>query len=139
MPYDGDAPHDRKEPAHDRHRPLAYCWVEYNAKGPVAARAFFTGLFSYRAEALDFGPDYTIFHLGEGEDSDTFFMCDPGDLQRPYFQPFFSVTDVDATFQQALALGAKAMCPPMDMGRGRFAHLEDPFGATFALFQLATD
>ena len=47
---------------------------------------------------------------------------------------FLYVEDVDATFQQAVKAGAKAVMPPTDMFWGdRFGKLIDPFGHNWAL------
>jgi predicted enzyme related to lactoylglutathione lyase len=46
---------------------------------------------------------------------------------------YFNVDDVDATFAQALALGATAVMEPHDIpGIGRSSWLADPQGAVFA-------
>ena len=47
---------------------------------------------------------------------------------------YLYVADVDATFQQAVAAGARPLMPPMDMFWGdRFARIADPFGHEWAV------
>jgi predicted enzyme related to lactoylglutathione lyase len=63
----------------------------------------------------------------------------PDDARRmgapPSWLPYISTPDVDATVQQAMALGARVLTGPLDApGAGRFAVLADPQGATFAPF-----
>ncbi len=53
-----------------------------------------------------------------------------------YWQIYFQVEDVDATFANAMRLGATAMVPPQDFPGGRFAILMDPQGANFALLKV---
>ncbi len=52
---------------------------------------------------------------------------------------YLGTPDVDATYRDALALGARGIVPPRDIATvGRFAILVDPQGAGFAVFQPAT-
>jgi predicted enzyme related to lactoylglutathione lyase len=45
------------------------------------------------------------------------------------------VDDVDATAGKATGLGAKLFVPPMDIpNTGRFAVIQDPQGAVFAIY-----
>jgi PhnB protein len=47
---------------------------------------------------------------------------------------YLYVEDVDGTFQKAVAAGAKALMPPMDMFWGdRFGRVADPFGHEWGL------
>jgi predicted enzyme related to lactoylglutathione lyase len=56
-----------------------------------------------------------------------------------YWMPYFQVADCDATAARAGELGAKFMVGPQDIpSTGRFAILEDPQGAVFAVFKFGT-
>jgi predicted enzyme related to lactoylglutathione lyase len=49
---------------------------------------------------------------------------------------YFSVTDCDASTKKVGQLGGKVIAPPMDIPNvGRFAIVQDPQGAVFALFK----
>jgi len=48
---------------------------------------------------------------------------------------YVDVPDVDASVRQATSLGARTLAPPQTIPVGRFAVLEDPQGATFALYK----
>jgi predicted enzyme related to lactoylglutathione lyase len=51
---------------------------------------------------------------------------------------YFQVADVDATAAKAKEMGAKMCLEPMSMeGVGRFAVIDDPQGAGFAIFKSA--
>ncbi len=59
---------------------------------------------------------------------------------------YIGTTDVEATYAEALALGARGLVPPRDVGlvpaadgatAGRYAVLADPQGVTFAIYQPA--
>ena len=50
---------------------------------------------------------------------------------------YVSVEDCDATADKAKALGAEIKSPPMDIPHaGRFAVIQDPQGAVFAIIKL---
>lgn len=49
----------------------------------------------------------------------------------------FAVADCDATVARARELGATVTVEPVDTPIGRFAHLIDPQGASFAIVKLA--
>jgi predicted enzyme related to lactoylglutathione lyase len=56
----------------------------------------------------------------------------------PNWLVYFAVDDTDAMVARATELGAKTCAPPMDIpGTGRFAILQDPQGAAFAVIKLA--
>jgi predicted enzyme related to lactoylglutathione lyase len=55
-----------------------------------------------------------------------------------YWMPYFQVADCDETMAKARELGAGVMVPPQDIpSTGRFAVLQDPQGAVFAVFRFA--
>ena len=52
-----------------------------------------------------------------------------------HWTPYFMVADVDATAAKATSLGGKLTVPPMDIpNTGRFAMVNDPQGAMFAVY-----
>ena len=60
-------------------------------------------------------------------------------VQMPSFWlTYLAVEDTDATVAKATELGGKALMEPMDIPAGRFAVLQDPQGATFAVIKLAS-
>ncbi len=55
----------------------------------------------------------------------------------PHWLVYFAVDDTDAKAKKAGELGAKTIAPPCDIpGTGRFAILQDPQGAAFAIIKL---
>ena len=55
----------------------------------------------------------------------------------PNWLPYFMVEDCNATADKAAASGGKLMMPPMDIPNvGRFAVIQDPQGAAFAIIKL---
>ncbi|GJG85190.1 glyoxalase [Gemmatimonadetes bacterium T265] len=54
----------------------------------------------------------------------------------PYWMAHIGTPDVDATYRDALALGARSFVAPSDIPDvGRFAIVSDPQGAVFSMFQ----
>ena len=54
----------------------------------------------------------------------------------PHWNTYITTTDVDAVAQQAIQIGGTVLFGPMDVFEaGRMAMLQDPQGATFAVWQ----
>jgi predicted enzyme related to lactoylglutathione lyase len=86
--------------------------------------------------------------MGEGQPAYTEFLLDGDSIagawemnpQMPaevpsYWQVYFAVDDVDASYRKALDLGATEMLAPQDFPGGRFAIVSDPQGAGFGLLK----
>ena len=55
----------------------------------------------------------------------------------PHWLPYFNVNDCDGVTQKAVSMGGKIVMPPTDIpDTGRFAYLQDPYGAVFAVIKL---
>ena len=55
-----------------------------------------------------------------------------------YWMPYFQVNDADAAAAKAKELGGSIMVPPTDIPKtGRFAIVNDPQGAMFAVFKFS--
>jgi predicted enzyme related to lactoylglutathione lyase len=52
-----------------------------------------------------------------------------------YWLVYFSVEDVDGTYERALGAGAREMLSPVDYPGGRLAIVSDPQGAAFGLLR----
>lgn len=118
--------------------PGALCWTELTTRDPKAAEAFYTALFGWTAKHSAPGApmEYTEFSNQGQPGAGMMKMPDHMPAQVPsYWMPYFQVTDCDASATKSIALGAKGMIPPRDIpGTGRFAILQDPQGAVFAVF-----
>ena len=56
----------------------------------------------------------------------------PLDVPANWF-PYFAVEDVDATMKKAKEAGGNPFIGPIDVPNGRFALIQDPQGAAFAV------
>lgn len=118
--------------------PGALCWTELSTRDTKAAEAFYTGLFGWTAKrsAANAPMEYTEFQM-QGRSLGG-MMPMPAQVPAfvpPYWMPYFQVADCDASVATAQSLGGKLVVPPMVIpDGGRFAVLNDPQGAMFAVF-----
>ncbi|MBV8516227.1 MAG: VOC family protein [Acidobacteria bacterium] len=119
---------------HVRDEVNALCWNELHARDVERARQFYSALFQWRAKE---SPEYTEWHVGEHAIGGMLAGHDPS--TPPFWLPYFSVADCDATVAAAEGQGAKVHLPPMSVEHiGRFSILADPQGAAFAVIRLAS-
>jgi uncharacterized protein len=115
-------------------------WAELNARGVANVVPFYENVFGWTTRLSEFDPaqpPYREFQI-EGESILGAWEMNP---QIPpevpsFWQIYFNVDDVDATFKKALSLGATELVPPQDFPGGRFAILSDPQGASFAIMKV---
>ncbi len=119
--------------------PGALCWNELATGQPDLAVAFYGAVFDWRASTVEVGDaPYTEWKLGD----DTVAGMRPMPEEAPaevgaHWLPYFAVDDCDATVAAGRAAGAGVAVPPTDIPPGRFAVLDDPTGAVFAVIALA--
>ncbi|MFG2292605.1 VOC family protein [Streptomyces sp. NPDC048603] len=122
-------------------------WTELYTPDVAAAAEFYRAVLGWQiTEAELEGGTYTFARpAASAPTADTGFAgivsvhADPAeDTGRPYWTPYFEVTDCDATAAHAEELGGKVRLAPVFMeGAGRFAKLADPDGARFAVIASA--
>jgi predicted enzyme related to lactoylglutathione lyase len=121
--------------------PGALCWTELTTTDTKAAEAFYTQLFGWTPKhgAAGAPMEYTEFSVA-GTPS-IGMMPKPKDMPAhipSYWMPYFQVADTDASVAKVKELGGKVMVPPTDIPKtGRFAIVNDPQGAMFAVFKFA--
>jgi len=117
----------------------ALCWTELMTSDAGKARAFYTGLFGWKTEEKPMGPGmtYTIFKNGDVQAGGMMQTTKEMGGVPSHWLVYFAVSDCDATFAQGTSMGAKVTVPPTDIPDvGRFALLQDPQGAHFAIIKL---
>jgi predicted enzyme related to lactoylglutathione lyase len=115
------------------------CWNELATPDVDKAGDFYTSLFGWGKKVQQMGPmTYTSFMNGDRPAGGMYKPTpEMGDIP-PHWLPYFAVDDADAMVKKAESLGAKTCAPPMDIpDTGRFAILQDPQGAAFAIIKLA--
>jgi predicted enzyme related to lactoylglutathione lyase len=121
-----------------RNEPGMLCWTELATNDTDRAEKFYTSLFGWTAKRGTAPPgEYIEIHnKGEAIGGMTKIQAEWGDVP-PNWLPYFAVIDCDDSAAEAKELGAALQLPPTDIpGIGRFAFVEDPQGATFAIIAL---
>jgi hypothetical protein len=120
------------------HAPGRFSWVELVANDAATAGRFYQDLFGWDKREIPMGPGsvYTIFESG-GRDVAAMYGRGPEERKGPsYWRCYVSVVSADDMAARARELGAEVLAEPFDVfGVGRMAMLEDPSGATVALWQ----
>ena len=122
--------------------PGSLCWSENTTRDTGKAEAFYTKLFGWTAKhgAASDPMQYTEFSIGGRASIGMLPMPKEMPPHVPsYWMPYFQVAACDASVAKAKSLGAKLMVGPHDIAdTGRFAILNDPQGAMFAVFSPKT-
>jgi|SRR5882672_8273455 len=106
------------------------------------AGKFYVQTIGWTTQAVDMGPmgTYTLFKR-TGDKNDKGGMMPIGPNMKgvpPHWLAYFAVADCDASAKKVSELRGKVLMAPTDIPNvGRFAVVQDPQGATFALFKTA--
>ncbi len=120
--------------------PGAPSWHEMQTHDLAAAAAFYQGLFGWTLKPFAGYLDgaYQILMLEGREVGGMVPIAADWGPAPPNWSVYFGVRDCDATVGKTEWLGGKVLCPAMEVdGVGRFAHLQDPQGAVFAVIAQA--
>ena len=116
----------------------ALAWDELYTPDRDAAARFYTELTGWRVDKAPMGDGtfYHVFMLGdEAAAGMPEISLDWGEIP-PNWSVYFAVDDCDAIVAEANSLGGKTVVPPTDVPEiGRFAFLQDPQGAYFAVMK----
>lgn len=113
--------------------PGALCWNEASMSDPDTARTFYTAVFGYSWDEIPDAGGYTTFSTS-GDPLGGLGGQQPGGPQG--WQACFAVTSAEDAVAAVEANGGKVIAPPFDIPFGRFAVVEDPWGASFEVIRL---
>ncbi|MFD1932013.1 MULTISPECIES: VOC family protein [Nonomuraea] len=115
-------------------------WVELHVPDPAAVQPFYQAVFGWTVATVPMGPmDYTVVSTAQGDDPSIGGLVPLAVGDSPHWMPYFEVADCDAAVARAQELGGTVVMPAESVeGVGRFAALDDPFGARFAVITSAT-
>jgi uncharacterized protein len=123
-----------------QYTPGTFSWADLATSDPDGAKAFYGGLFGWRAEDMPVpGGGYYSMQRIDGK-SVAAIAAQP-EAQRdagapPAWQSYVTVESADAAAKRASELGATVHAPPFDvMEAGRMAVIEDPQGAFFIVWE----
>jgi predicted enzyme related to lactoylglutathione lyase len=116
-------------------KPGTFSWTELMTTNPDQAKQFYSQVLGWKYIDVPTKTDvtYTLFRVGDKHAAGMF----PTESSRnipPNWTSFISVAHCDRVATRAVELGAKVMVAPQDVpGTGRFAVLQDPTEAVFAI------
>jgi predicted enzyme related to lactoylglutathione lyase len=118
--------------------PGALCWNELVTRHPDGATSFYHAVFGWEPDVQGTGDvQYTMWNVGGKPVGGMMQMDDRWPAEVPsHWMVYFAVEDADATAAKAAELGAQVSVPPSDIPPGRFAVLNDPFGAVFSVIKM---
>jgi len=114
--------------------PGALVWNEAAVGDPQAAQSFYTAVFGFRWEAMAGMESYAIFGTG-GDPLGGLGAVQPG-LPRGW-TVCFAVSSTDGAVAAVEGGGGTVLHPAEDTEFGRFAVLEDPWGAAFSIMEVS--
>jgi predicted enzyme related to lactoylglutathione lyase len=119
--------------------PNSFGWAELNARGIDRAIPFYTSVFGWTTKTSEMGEGqapYTEFQLDGESVAGAWEMNPMVPAEVPsYWQVYFAVDDVDASFRKAIDAGGRELTAPQDFPGGRFAIVSDPQGASVGLLK----
>jgi uncharacterized protein len=117
----------------------AFVWHELGTPSVQKSRDFFTGLLGWTVREEPMGPDFTYYiWQANGKDIGGMYQTGGPGMEQvpPHWMLYVGVDDVDAAAARTTELGGTVMKEPTDIpNTGRFAIIQDPGGATIALFR----
>lgn len=121
-------------------KPGTFCWVELGTTNAEAAKSFYKKLFGWDYHDAETGPGmiYSMIKL-DGKDVGGLYQMPSNMLEQgipPHWLNYVAVANADEATAQAKASGGAVMNGPFDVGTaGRMSVIQDPTGATFAVWQ----
>lgn len=114
------------------------CWNELLTRDPSKAGPFYKQVFGWTDEAMPMPQGtYTMFKKDRAQAAGMMKITPEMGTLPSHWEIYFSVDDCDKCVAKAKQLGGKVMKPPADIPNvGRFAVLQDPQGAYFAIIAM---
>lgn len=113
--------------------------IELNTSDVAKAKKFYSGLFKWKLEDMNMGPDmsYTTIQVGEGTGGGMMKHPMPG--APSLWIPYVTVDDIQAATKQAKSLGGSMIKDVTEVpNMGWFSIFNDPTGATIGLWKSMT-
>ena len=111
-----------------------FVWFDLLTTDAAAAIRFYTNVNGWGTSEFPGGTDYTMWMSGNAPVGGV-MPLEPKRANGPHWLAYISTPDIDRTVQQGVNIGARVVVPPTPIPTvGRFAILNDPHGAMFAVF-----
>jgi len=113
-----------------------FVWHELMTPDASAAHSFYSKTLGWKTQASEQVADYTMFTASSGPLGGSVALP----AGAPHWLAYIGTPDIDATVARARELGAKVIKDVEDIpGMGRYALLNDPQGAQFAVYSSEAD
>lgn len=123
-------------PSRETFRDGMPCWIDLASSDPAQSARFYSGLFGWDVE--DLGPDYGHYtkFLRKGK-AVAGLIANSNESGSPDgWITYFAAGNVRDLTEKAALAGAEILIKPFEVSdQGSVAHLADPSGATFGLWQ----
>jgi predicted enzyme related to lactoylglutathione lyase len=112
-------------------------WMDLTVPDADAVRDFYQSVVGWKVEACDMGgySDYTMTtESGKGVAG----VCWARGVNArlpPVWLMYITIANMDESIASVIKLGGKVIAGPKNMGKARYAVIEDPAGAKCALYQ----
>lgn len=116
-------------------------WHELMTNDPEAAQTFYKKVIGWGTQPWEGNIDYTMWMAGDVPVGGVMNLPEEAAKSGapPNWLTYVEVPDADETVAQAKSLGAQVLAGPQDIPQvGRFAVLQDPQGAVFAIITSAS-
>ncbi|MFL5623848.1 MAG: VOC family protein [Gemmatimonadaceae bacterium] len=112
-----------------------FIWYDLITPDLDGSKSFYSHVIGWGTQESKGPQPYTMWE-NEGVPIGGLWPAAKGMGEAPQWLPYVSVDDVDATASKAKELGGQVSAGPDDIpGGGRYAILEDPQGAKFAIYR----
>lgn len=112
------------------------CWIDLTSSDPTASAGFYSQLLGWELE--DLGPDYGHYtkFLRNGQAVGGLIGNSPSSGFPDGWITYFAASNINSLTERAAEAGAEILVKPFAVSdQGSVAHLADPSGAKFGLWQ----
>jgi predicted enzyme related to lactoylglutathione lyase len=113
--------------------PGAVVWNELQSPDLDASAAFYRELFGWTVEPFADSPERYLSIKNQGPNNGGMRELNPPDAP-PHWLVYFGTEDIDAALARVQELGGIKLAGPIDIGIAKIGVVQDPQGATFALY-----
>lgn len=117
-----------------------FSWTDCSSTNAAEAKKFYVALMGWKSNDLPMG-DGQFYHMFEQDGESVGGLgqmqaADEGQSMPSHWNSYVTVDDVDAMTTKAKELGATVLEEPFDVfNEGRMSLVQDPTGASFAMWQ----
>ncbi len=126
-------------PKFTQHEPGTFCWFELATTDQPSAKNFYSSLLGWNANDSPIGPSemYTMFQQDGITVAAAYTMREAeAAMAPPHWNLYIAVASADDSAKRAAELGGNVIAGPFDvMTAGRMAVIQDPTGATLAIWE----